>query len=107
MKILQNALLIFIFSINIFASDKLKQFKLLTFNTWLLDLPLGLGAKEIDKRIPLMTKLIIQTNADIVSLQEVWLDKHRDQLINGPRTGGYKYFYFNEKTTFPGVLGNG
>ena len=54
---------------------------MVTFNTWLLEI-LGIDiAEDIPERRECIVEALIELDADVVFLQEVWPDKHRDFLI--------------------------
>ncbi len=76
------------------ASDR-SEVKVLTYNTWLLDLPFGCGARYIDKRLQKMPEAIANTDADLVALQEVWHASHRKYLTQEMKRRGYKVMSFD------------
>ena len=59
------------------ASD----FKVVTFNTWLLEILGKDVAADIPERRERIVEALIDLDADVISLQEVWPDKHRNFLI--------------------------
>src|SRR5687767_2701239 len=66
-----------------------KTFKVLTFNTWMLEILGKDRTQNMEERLTLMPKAIADTGADIVFLQEVWTEKARKGLINGLARHGY------------------
>lgn len=71
MKAFLGVILGFFFCTGQVAEAQLqRQIKVLTFNTWLL--PIGKAAKTLDQRVKLIADSILESDADIVSLQEVW-----------------------------------
>ena len=74
---MKKSLIIFCFSCFLFTQAN-ADFKVLTFNTWLLEI-LGKDiAEDIPERRELIVEALIGLDADVISLQEVWSDKHRD-----------------------------
>ena len=71
-------------------------FKVLTFNSWLLDIPVGLGfrteiAQDMDERLQLLPEYLAATDADIIVLQEVWSQRSKRFLSKALKTKGYPY----------------
>ncbi len=66
------------------------EIKVLTYNTWLLDLPFGCGSQIVDKRLRRLPEAIANTEADLIALQEVWHRSHRKYLTNEMKRFGYK-----------------
>jgi len=61
-----------------------------------------------------MPQLLSDTQADLIVMQEVWLDQYREELINEFQKRGYKYSAFGrpcvgwkESWGIRGFLGNG
>lgn len=80
----------FLFSSLVFA----KELKVLTFNTWLLKPPFGIGAAEdIEERLKIMPEMLAKTGAHIIGLQEVWNNSYRDTLIKEMKKYGYESYH--------------
>ena len=72
---------VFIFLILFSSIGNTSDFKVVTFNTWLLEI-LGKDiAGDIPERRERIVEALIDLDADVISLQEVWPNKHRDFLI--------------------------
>ena len=64
-----------------FAQASASDFKVVNFNTWLLEI-LGKDiASDILERRERIVEALIELDADVISLQEVWPNKHREFLI--------------------------
>jgi endonuclease/exonuclease/phosphatase (EEP) superfamily protein YafD len=75
-----------------FTCAQVNALKVLTFNTWLLNVGPIEWAQDIDERIALIPIHVKQTQADVILLQEVWADDYKKQLIRGFEKQGYSYF---------------
>ena len=72
---------VFIFLILFSSIGNTSDFKVITFNTWLLEIFGKDIAEDIPERRERIVKALIELDADVISLQEVWPNKHRDFLI--------------------------
>jgi len=81
-------------STNLWADER--EFKVLTFNVWMVEAPyLGLDlADDMDERLKIIPEFIEKTGADIVALQEVWRGHIREELIRKLREHGYTNFVY-------------
>ncbi len=97
-----SRVLLFVFTLVFFSiSASAETLKVLTLNTWLLeirvgggslDLPKGLGfsfpylskpvGQDIALRLAQMPRIIAETGADLIALQEVWQEDYAVFLIN-------------------------
>ncbi|MGZ3699329.1 MAG: endonuclease/exonuclease/phosphatase family protein [Bdellovibrionota bacterium] len=88
-----------------------KELRVLTLNTWMLKLPMGLGvAKDIPERLARMPDEIAATHADLIGLQEVWDPKIRAELVAALALRGYPHHAYLENNPFSllrGLIGNG
>ena len=64
-----------------FTQASASDFKVITFNTWLLEILGNDVASDIPERRERIIEALIELDADVISLQEVWPVKHRDFLI--------------------------
>ena len=92
---MQKSFIIFCFSCFLLTQANASHFKVITFNTWLLEI-LGKDiAKDIFERRERIVEALIELDADVIFLQEVWLDKHRDFLIEH-LSEHYPYYAFDD-----------
>lgn|ERR1035437_3787228 len=87
-----------------------KQFKILTFNTGLLDIDLfGKSINEptpyVEKRLGALPNALIRSKADIVGLQEVYGQKHKEYLISKIKKYYPYHFYCRRKRIFRSDIG--
>ena len=83
------------------AERQAHELKVVTFNTWLLEI-FGIDfADDIVPRRQLMVSAFNEIDADILSLREVWPDKHRRFLVEA-LSERYPYCSFDKTTT--GIL---
>jgi endonuclease/exonuclease/phosphatase family metal-dependent hydrolase len=82
--------------------------KVLTFNTWLLDIPIGpFGirsdvAHDLEERRNILPRFLAETDADIIVLEEVWSQKSKQQIAADMRRLGYPYCaYTHLSSWFP------
>ncbi len=84
------------------------ELTVLDFNAYLLN---GIGSNlHVDERLKIMPEQLASTNADIITLQEVWEIEHRTLLIEELSKLGYPHAIFYEKPegrTGWDKLGNG
>jgi endonuclease/exonuclease/phosphatase family metal-dependent hydrolase len=100
-----------------FAHADESSLKVLTFNTWLMDIPVyPLGfrrdvSREMNSRIQKMPAALAETGADIVVLEEVWSQTSKDTLIRSMRALGYPYAAYTKASNwvflFQAAMGDG
>lgn len=84
--------------------------KIVTYNTWLLDLPFNMGSRDIAARLNIIPQELAKLDADIIALQEVWSPRARQKLASEFYKKGYLY---SQEESLPanwllrGWLGNG
>ena len=91
--------------------------KILTFNTWLLDIPVypfGLRrdiSDDMEKRLHEMPDQLSRTGADIIVLEEVWSARSKEVLIREMRDRGYPYAAYTKASKwffiFQTAMGDG
>jgi len=80
--------------------------KVLTFNAWLLDIPVypfGLRrdiSEDMSERIKRMPQRLAETQADVIVLQEVWSQASKDALIKGMKERGYPYAAYTKASNW-------
>lgn len=85
--------------------QKDKNLTMLTLNAGLLDVEiLGRPVLEptpfVNERLKILPKALARTNADVIALQEVYEQKHREFLISGLRKIYPHHFYSRQKRFF-------
>ena len=76
------------------SSDQKQEISVLNFNTFLLN---GTGTNNYtDERIMVLPNQLAALSADVVILQEVWQQDHRDFLTTEMEKQGYPYAIFYE-----------
>lgn len=96
-----------VFSLNTWAEEGAPHLKVLTFNTWLLEL-MGIKlAPNILERRELIAEQLAKSNADVLNLIEVWQPKNADFLVSRLRAL-YPYCSFNpDRVRFGALYSNG
>lgn len=78
--------------------------KVLTLNAWLLRVFGHEIGKDIEERLTLIPSEVAKTGVDLIALQEVWTNRHKDQLANEFRKLGYPYSVYKRRNI---GMGNG
>ena len=89
---------VFVFLIFFPLFGSASSFKVVSFNTWLLEIFRMDIASDILERRDRIVDAINNLDADVVSFQEVWSNKHRDFLIE-QLSEKYPYCVFDDNTT--------
>ena len=75
----------------------------LTFNAWILRIPL-IGGKDVAARFARLPEALIGAQADIICLQEIWHPRDRQALYQSLRPAGYEYCFERTKNLADGLL---
>ena len=91
-------------SLPVIASAPTHQLKVVTLNTWLLAV-MGIHVgKDMVARAAIIGRMVSETGADLVALQETWPDHDKREIISEFKQFGYPYAtYLGRGVT----LGNG
>ncbi len=73
-------------------NSKVRTLSVLQFNAWLLALPFLDWAADYRERRQILPETLAATHADVLSLQEIWVNRDKENLERMLRAYGYGYF---------------
>jgi endonuclease/exonuclease/phosphatase family metal-dependent hydrolase len=74
------------------VSSEVRTLSVLQFNTWLLALPFLDWSTDYRERRRILPDALAAIDADVISLQEVWVNRDKESLERALRPFGYGYF---------------